>query len=225
MGLKEWLETHSLITYKQYVRDILGIFILLTIIYGFITIKIGKYSQRKIETQTITIMKSRNKVVSNAIKDYYTGKVSTDFKRAQYYIDMRANVFRAIDAINRFKPLILTSDYPFDTNDILAIIMVESRFNPKAISHKNARGIMQIIDPKAHIKKIDGVEDPFDIKCSVYGGLLCLKEKFDYTKDKRKAIIAYNGIVKNKDGTWNDKYYKKFITTRQLIEKITEEKQ
>ena len=220
MNIKEWLDTHNLITYRKYLRDILGVALLLTIIYGFITIKIVQHKQMTIETQTITIMESRNKVVLNAIKDFYSGEISKDFTRAKYYIDTRNNVFRAISAAQRFMPVLLGPDYPFDIYDILAIIMVESRFNPHAVSHKKAKGIMQIIDPRLHIKEIDGDEDPFDIECNVYGGILCLKEKYDHTKDKRKAIIAYNGIVKRKNGTWKDSYYKKVMEQKTVIMRL-----
>ena len=223
-SIKAWLNQHSLITYKQYLRDILGIVILLTIIYGYITIKYSKLLEVKHETNIISIMEGRQKVMLNAINDYYTGDVSNEFKRAQYITETKANVFTAIEAVNRFMPGIMGDDHPFTVFDVLAIIMTESRFDPDAVSSKDAMGIMQIMEHKKYITSVDGVNSPFDINCSVKAGLECLKRKYDLFGDKKKSIIAYWGIVERKDGSWKDKYYNKVMENKEIIMKILEDK-
>ena len=222
--IKKWFSKHKSITHAEHLRDIIGIIVLLTIIYGYVTIKYSTILRVKHETKVIAILEGRKTVVLDALSDYYTGNESEIFERARYYNDVRDNVYVAINAINRFFPIVFDGDYPFDLYDILAIIMTESSFNPDAISSKKALGIMQIMDPRLHIKEIDGIRDPHDINCSVYGGLLCLKQKYNYTKDKKKAIIAYNGIVKRKDGTWKEGYYNKVMENKGMILKKLEVK-
>jgi soluble lytic murein transglycosylase-like protein len=161
----------------------------------------------KVETVFMEKMKAQNQITLNAMKDYYTGNISNEFKKARYVMKIRNNVFDAIDAVNRFIVI-----------DILAIIMTESMFRPDAVSPKKAMGLMQIMHHKKYITPVDGVESPFDINCSVKAGLECLKRKYDMFGDERKAIIAYWGIVKRKDGTWVDKYYNKVMANKEIIQ-------
>lgn len=55
---------------------------------------------------------------------------------------------------------------------IKAVAKVESNFNPTAVSHANAKGLMQLIDATAAAMK---VEDPFDPRQNVYGGARYLR--------------------------------------------------
>ncbi len=71
-----------------------------------------------------------------------------------------------------------------------AIAKVESNFNPRAISHKSAKGMMQLIDGTA---KLVDVEDPFDPEQAIYGGaryLRLLANTFD--GDLTLTAAAYN---------------------------------
>jgi soluble lytic murein transglycosylase-like protein len=53
-----------------------------------------------------------------------------------------------------------------------AIAKVESNFNPRAISDKNAKGLMQLIDATAADMN---VSDPFDPKQNIFGGARYLR--------------------------------------------------
>jgi soluble lytic murein transglycosylase-like protein len=53
-----------------------------------------------------------------------------------------------------------------------AICKVESNFNPRAVSAKNAKGLMQLIDDTA--RSVD-VEDPFDPEENIFGGARYLR--------------------------------------------------
>ena len=220
MNFKKWLDTHNLITYRRYLRDISGVSALLLIVFCVSLYMLSDYSSRKTVIHIIEKMKAKNQITLSAIKDYYTGDISNEFKRAEYITEIRTNVFTAIAAVNRFMPGVMGHDTPFSVLDILAIIMTESRFNPDAVSPKDAMGIMQIMHHKKYITPVDGVESPFDINCSVKAGLECLKRNYDMFGDERKAIIAYWGIVKRKDGTWVDKYYNKVMANKEIIQKV-----
>lgn len=71
-----------------------------------------------------------------------------------------------------------------------AVAKVESNFNPRAISHKSAKGMMQLIDSTARL--VD-VADPFDPEQAIYGGaryLRLLANQFD--GDLVLTAAAYN---------------------------------
>jgi soluble lytic murein transglycosylase-like protein len=71
-----------------------------------------------------------------------------------------------------------------------AVVKVESNFNPKARSHADAKGLMQLIDATA--ADMD-VEDPFDPRENIFGGaryLRILANKFD--GNMALTAAAYN---------------------------------
>lgn len=73
---------------------------------------------------------------------------------------------------------------------IESIAHAESRFNPQAVSHKGAKGVMQLIDSTA---KDMGVNDSFDVEQNVLGGTRYIRTMLDrYNNDIRTAIAAYN---------------------------------
>ena len=72
----------------------------------------------------------------------------------------------------------------------LAVITVESNFDPKARSPKNARGLMQLIPDTAsrfHVK------NPFDVRDNLRGGLSYLRWLLSYYRGEvALAAAAYN---------------------------------
>ena len=82
------------------------------------------------------------------------------------------------------------AEFEIDPALLKAVIMAESRYNPKAVSKRGARGLMQLMPATA---KSLGVADIFDPEDNIYGGALYLKtliEKFN--GDVRLALAAYN---------------------------------
>jgi soluble lytic murein transglycosylase-like protein len=73
---------------------------------------------------------------------------------------------------------------------IRAVIRAESGFNPKAVSRRGARGLMQLMPETAAIL---GVRDSFDPRQNIDAGvrhLKGLKERFG--DDLRIVLAAYN---------------------------------
>ena len=73
---------------------------------------------------------------------------------------------------------------------IKAIIMAESSYNPRAVSHRGAAGLMQLMPATAESM---GVKDRFDPRHNIDGGVRYFKKmllRFD--GDKRLALAAYN---------------------------------
>ncbi len=77
-----------------------------------------------------------------------------------------------------------------DANLIRAVIMAESGGNPQAVSSKNARGLMQLIDSTAAEV---GVKDPLDPAQNIKGGSKYLAKMLDkFDGNKKLALAAYN---------------------------------
>lgn len=71
-----------------------------------------------------------------------------------------------------------------------AVIQAESSYNPKAVSPRGAKGLMQLMPQTAGMF---GVEDPFSPKENIDAGVGLLKNLLDkYDGDYKKALAAYN---------------------------------
>jgi soluble lytic murein transglycosylase-like protein len=72
---------------------------------------------------------------------------------------------------------------------VQAVIGVESRGNPRAVSEAGALGLMQLMPENI---KTFGVSDPFDPLQNVEAGRMLLAEELDRYKDEKLALAAYN---------------------------------
>lgn len=94
--------------------------------------------------------------------------------------------------LGQFDDLIKDASGEFDLNPnlIKAVIAAESAGNPRAISSKRAKGLMQLIDSTATAM---GVQDVWNPGENIYGGSKYLKqllERFD--GDQSLALASYN---------------------------------
>jgi membrane-bound lytic murein transglycosylase B len=108
-------------------------------------------------------------------------------KRSWRYAEQRKPLFNS-----RFDKLIVEAARHFDVDAALlsAVIKAESDYNPRDVSHKGARGLMQLMPATA---TRFGVTNSFDPVANVYAGtryLRWLLETFDGNADL--AVAAYN---------------------------------
>lgn len=84
----------------------------------------------------------------------------------------------------------LAPEYRLDPNLVLAVIEAESAFDPKALSPKNAQGLMQLIPATA---ERFGVRDVWDPEQNLRGGMAYLRWLLDYFDgDLTLALAGYN---------------------------------
>jgi len=77
-----------------------------------------------------------------------------------------------------------------DADLIVSVITAESKFNPKAVSRKNARGLMQLL-PETALRL--GVKNIFDPRENIEAGTRYLRELLDrYNNDLTLTLAAYN---------------------------------
>ena len=80
--------------------------------------------------------------------------------------------------------------YGLDPAFVMALVKIESNFNPYAISHKGARGLMQLIPATA---RMYGLKNYYDPAANVDAGVRHLKMLFKrYDHDVDLVLAAYN---------------------------------
>lgn len=85
---------------------------------------------------------------------------------------------------------LLAPKYAIDPQLALAVISVESAFNPAAVSPKNAQGAMQLIPETAHRF---GVRQPLDAADNIKGGLAYLRFLLAMFQGRVPLVVAaYN---------------------------------
>lgn len=102
---------------------------------------------------------------------------------------------------------------PFCKQDFVAIAMLESDFNQYELGKSGERGIFQIMD--CSIPKT--VKNPFNINTNTALAMQVMQHKFNRHKDYKKAVIAYNGVVRLPNNKWSEKYWKYFRKYKNIL--------
>ena len=130
---------------------------------------------------------------------------------------LSSNVSKEKDGL--FHPIIheVASRHEVDPALVKAIIMAESSYNPKAISKRGAKGLMQLMPLTA---KSLGVKDIFDPEHNINAGVGYFKKLLNqFGGDVKLALAAYNA------GSKKVRQYKgvpPFKSTKIYIKKVYE---
>lgn len=148
------------------------------------------------------------------------------FQINEYYFKKNVSVNvrvikETILAIDKYLPKYFPEG-PFNRYDLIALAMTESNFYQYCIGTSGEKGIFQIMPESC--RNFGAYKNEFDIEVNTQMALFILKQKYDHFKDYKKAIIAYNGVVIQKNNTWSEKYWKRFISFRNTLEIILEKK-
>jgi len=104
-----------------------------------------------------------------------------------------------------------------DADLIVSVITAESKFNPKAVSRKNARGLMQLL-PETATRL--GVKNIFDPQENINAGAKYLRELLDrYNNDLALTLAAYNAGPQRIDQLKTIPPYRETISYIRLVQK------
>jgi soluble lytic murein transglycosylase-like protein len=106
---------------------------------------------------------------------------------------------------------------------IIAVIAVESRFNPIAESVAGAKGLMQVI-PKYHTEKLQefgGEQSVFDPRINILVGTQILKEYVRRTGSTTSALQMYAGAVDDAQ----DGYSTKVLSEKRRLQSVVSQAQ
>ncbi len=102
---------------------------------------------------------------------------------------------------------------------IIAVIAVESRFNPIAESVMGAKGLMQVI-PKYHAEKFDelgGAKKVFDPETNILVGSQILKEYLKRTGNLNTALRLYGGVSSEENNAFSGKVMNEKQRFKQIL--------
>lgn len=119
---------------------------------------------------------------------HYTN-IKTD---KRYRLFIRSYRKRPNEFIKKYNRIILQASRMFGVDPFLikAVIQAESAFDHKAISHKGAKGLMQLMPDTANDM---AVENPFNPEENIFGGTRYLSRLLErFKNNKALALAAYN---------------------------------
>ena len=108
--------------------------------------------------------------------------------------------------------------FEVDPYVVIAIIAIESSFNPLAESGAGALGLMQVM-PLIHRKKFEkygGFEKSLDVKVNIYVGTEILKNFYLRYGNYQRALLAYVGVSQKS----NSSYPRKVLRLRDRLKKL-----
>ena len=123
--------------------------------------------------------------------------LTPDMKRVRDYLSRRYRVSSVALSPLLARAETAGEDTGLDPMLIVAVIAVESSFNPLAESAVGAQGLMQVI-PRFHMDKIGDGKGPgalFDPLTNIRVGALVLKEGLDRYGSLRAALQYYGGAL------------------------------
>lgn len=105
---------------------------------------------------------------------------------------------------------------PFSVQEVLAIIHLESKFNPRA-TNKESTGLMQVNPTKKYSRK-----ELLDPATNVYAGVELLNKLYDITGSMEGALVSYNigigNFIKHRFRKSGKKYLNTFHRSHETIQ-------
>jgi len=170
----------------------------------------GESLQKPAESQAGTRLQPERQVVARNAAEEGRYRALSEFVARRYLVsqevayDLVRVAYRAGHQL-QLDPLL-----------IIAVIAVESRFNPIAESVAGAKGLMQII-PKYHTDKLEefgGERAVYDPAANIQVGAKILKDYLRLTGNLGSALQMYNGAL----GDTEDQYSNKVLNEQSRLQ-------
>lgn len=132
---------------------------------------------------------------SNGVLHFTNAPTSSNYR---LYIKEKPGVLLPVGSTGKYEPIISAASqrHGVSTHLLKAIIKVESDYNPRAVSRKGAKGLMQIMPETMKALNIANGFDPWE---NIMGGARYFKQLFTRYEGKLPlALAAYNagpGVV------------------------------
>ncbi len=168
--------------------------------------------ERHLELPRLKLPKAVDREISAASVSFKQIDTKPVKPNENKYLDMPLN-----QRIAAFQPEIEAASrkYNVDENLLKAVIAAESAGNPQAVSHKGAKGLMQLMDGTADWLKVKNSFDPAE---NIDGGAKYLSRLLrSYDGNEELALAGYNagpGNVRKHNGV------PPFPETRKYIERV-----
>lgn len=177
---------------------------------GVLLDKTGIFLSRPISFLLVLIYLLQSTLLVFLIKDKYDLHKIIDYQRARLQeMEEQLKIFQVIEDFQigftedekaQLASVIFheSNRYSYDPMLIMAVILTESSFKKGQVSHKGARGVMQLLPNTGRDLATrsglgwEGKDQLFDPVTNIRLGTLHLFEQIIKFKDVRKAIIAYN---------------------------------
>lgn len=172
--------------------------------------KLGIFLSRPIAFVLVLIYLVQSGLLVYLIRDKYELERQIRYQQNRIHeLEQRLQIFKAIDdfqigfndeEVRQLTDVIYTESkrYRYDPMFVLAIILTESSFRRGQISHKGARGLMQVVPfvgehiaPRAGVTW-QGDSTLLDPETNIKLGTLHLFELILKFRDVKKALVAYN---------------------------------
>jgi soluble lytic murein transglycosylase-like protein len=147
------------------------------------------------------LFRSQTSVLDNRAAQQYRNSVRLQPPRAE--VPTKWSNAPAFEGRYRGEWLAVAKDaakrHGIPENIFLRLVQQESNWNPRAVSHKGARGLAQLMPGTARLLGVD----PDDPHQNLDGGARYLAEQYRTFRDWRLALAAYNagpGAVKEHGG-------------------------
>lgn len=110
---------------------------------------------------------------------------------------------------------------PFTRNDFIALAWVESEFRQYEVGTHKEKGLFQIMPDEFGDFNVH--KNYYSVDINTEMSFRVLSVKYKKHQDYKLAIMAYNGLVKAKNGKYSQKYWKAFERRKIAVDLVLTE--
>ena len=190
------------------------------LLFSFIVVYVLFFSEKGQERVNtwINLLEFSDKQISDFIVSQTDLEKEFEKTRVAKWISRKYRVSN--EAVREIVEISFSAGDKFEVDPyvVIAVIAIESSFNPLAESSAGALGLMQVM-PLIHRKKFEkygGFDKSLDVKVNVYVGTEILKNFYLRYGNYQRALLAYVGVSQNS----NSSYPKKVLRLRDRLKKL-----